>query len=225
VLLAGLFAYFRVDWPRMLAPARREDYPPAIKLTLFVLVFSIAAAYALFYPLSFLAPDFVTYWFIDLPPLIYYADDAYPILPNVLNYISLVVMAPLVEEFSFRGILLHRWTQKWGMMPAILASSALFGIAHPDPVGATVFGVAMCVLYLRTQTLVVPIVCHALNNGVAWLIEAGYIAYRGPEHVYTLEDFQSEWIIGLVSAIVCFLWAAAYLKRARRDTRWVLPRL
>lgn len=83
-----------------------------------------------------------------------------------------VVLAPVVEEVLFRGILVNRWGVKWGVRTGIVVSSVLFGVGHVvDPVGATVFGFVAAVLYLRTRTLIVPIAFHAANNVVAALFE------------------------------------------------------
>lgn len=202
---------------------QQKELLPSLKLTAFVFVFSIATAYILFYPLSFIIPEFVQYWFIDVPPFIYPSKGAYPIAPNLLSFISLVVIAPILEEFVFRGLLLHRWHKKWGLKHAILLSSLLFGIAHPDTIGAVAFGIAMCVLYLRTQSLWVPIICHATNNFVVWLIEAGWFSYYGPEHIYTLQEFQDEWLLGLFTTILTIFWLYLYFNKPKLYRTWSLP--
>ncbi len=224
-LLFSLFALHKIDPRLMLSPVSKQEYLPAIKLTAFIYIFSIATAFALFYPLSFVLPEFVKYWFIELPSIIYWSQGSYPIVPNILSFISLVVLAPVLEEFAFRGVLLHRWTAKWGMNPAILTSSILFGVVHSDPIGAFAFGVAMCVLYLRTQSLIVPIVCHALNNLVAWLFEAGSKVVKGPDYTYTLEDFHSEWWMGVACGIICIAWAWVYINGKRSNRVWALPKI
>jgi len=224
LLVVSIFLY-KINWRLMMQQPTPADYPPSIKLTAFIFIFSIAAAYALFYPLSFLLPEFVNYWFIELSPTIYSSEQRFPILPNSLSFISLVVLAPIIEEFAFRGILLHRWSQKWGMNKAILVSSILFGIAHPDPIGAAAFGVAMCVIYLKTQTLVVPMVCHAANNFFSWLIEAGYIVWLGPDYTYTIEDFRAEWLVGIIAALVVGIWVYAYINSEKSKAAWRLPKI
>jgi len=207
----------------MLGTFRSEELLPSFKLTAFIFVFSIAAAYLLFYPLSFYTPKFVNYWYIELPPFIYSSNDVYPVLPNILSLLSLVVIAPLVEEFIFRGLLLYRWAQKWGLKTAIILSSLLFGLVHPDPIGATAFGIAMCILYLRTQSLWIPIICHGANNLVVWLIEVGSYSYNGPDFIYTLKHFQDEWFIGLIAIVISMLWLYVYFKSPRKYREWNLP--
>ena len=224
-LLLFLVSFYKINWLTTIAIPHSREYPYAIKLTAFIFIFSIAAAYALFYPLSFIFPGFVNFWFIETIPIIYSFEGEFPLTPNLLSFLSLVILAPIMEEFTFRGILLHRWTGKWGIHCAILCSSILFGIGHPDPIGAVAFGIAMSVLYLKTKTLLVPMVCHALNNFVVWLIAVGYITFKGPDYVYTLEIFQSEWPIGLACCLISFFWARAYRQREKIELEWSLPKL
>lgn len=90
-----------------------------------------------------------------------------PIL-NLLEFITGVLIAPIVEEFLFRGVMLHRFTLKWGIRTAAFLSSFIFGILHTDIIGAFLFGLVMCILYIKTSTILVPIFCHILNNLIAF---------------------------------------------------------
>jgi membrane protease YdiL (CAAX protease family) len=80
-----------------------------------------------------------------------------------------LVLAPVIEELFFRGVLLHRWADKWGCARAILATSVLFASYHPNILGAFVFGVVMSLVYLRTRTLLVPMLMHFINNAIVIL--------------------------------------------------------
>jgi len=86
--------------------------------------------------------------------------------------VTLVVVAPVFEELLFRGILLHRLAHRWSVAGGVLAPSIVFGALHLDIVGATVFGIVMCVLYVHAGSLLVPIAAHALNNLVSVLLIA-----------------------------------------------------
>ena len=44
----------------------------------------------------------------------------------------LVIVAPVTEEFIFRGVFLHRWAARWGVLWSIILSSLLFGAIHRD---------------------------------------------------------------------------------------------
>ena len=213
--LGALVFFHKVEWRSMFGQVKKPDIVLALKLTAFIFAFSIASTYLLFYPLSYIVPDFVRYWYIDIPPVIYNVSGRYPIAPNILSFASLVVLAPAIEEFAFRGILFRRWKDKWGMMKAVWISSALFGIIHPDPIGATAFGVAMCVVYSKSKSLWTPMICHAANNMVVWFIEAGYLIHYGPGYTYTLEDFREEWFIGVICALIVFVVAYDYTKKTQ----------
>jgi membrane protease YdiL (CAAX protease family) len=85
----------------------------------------------------------------------------------LLALIGIVILPPLVEEITFRGILLERFAVKWRLGVAIIVSAILFGILHADPVGAGMFGVVTALLYLRTGSLWPGIIIHFVNNLVA----------------------------------------------------------
>lgn len=93
-----------------------------------------------------------------------------------------VILAPVLEEGFFRGILVNRWGSRWGLPTALVASSIAFGVLHANPVGIGLVGVIAALLYLRTRTLIVPIAFHAANNLVAttWDYLSGY---TGPPDV------------------------------------------
>ena len=72
--------------------------------------------------------------------------------------ISIVLLAPLVEEFVFRyaaiNILTRRFTQTW----SILISSLFFSIMHfdfPFIFGYFLIGIVFAVVYVRTNRLLV----------------------------------------------------------------------
>ena len=84
------------------------------------------------------------------------------------------VMAPVAEEFLFRGFMfpaLRRWRGTW---PAAVIVGSLFGLIHVagSPLEfiplLMFFGIALCLLYVRTKSLYPCIALHALNNSVAF---------------------------------------------------------
>lgn len=188
---------------------RVGSWTVGLQLTLISFLFSSVTFFGVFIPLSYWAPGLVEYWVLSVPPLVYYSEFGYyPIVANILGLICLAVLPPLVEEWVFRGVLLRRWSEKYSRKKAIWWSSILFGLLHTDPIGATVFGVVMCCLYLYSGSLWVPIVCHALNNLACWFLEWGYIAYYGPEYQFTLQGLQADWPwipLSLVFLVVLYL--------------------
>ncbi len=78
---------------------------------------------------------------------------------------AIVIMFPIVEEVIFRGILLTHLRLKWNITIAIILSSAVFSCYHSDAhLHAFVAGLLLSAVYLKTRTLIAPILCHALVN-------------------------------------------------------------
>ena len=212
----------RTSLGRFVSPFDKKMLAPSLEITLFTFFASSALIYITFYPLSFVAPNFIQFWFIDLPPIVYSVEGALPFWPNALSLFSLAVLAPLTEEFIFRGIFLQRWGSKHGSKTAILLSSAIFAYLHSDPFGAFLFALLMCYLTIRSGGILLPIVCHALYNAGIWclalieqLIEPGFI--------YTLADFQSEWPYAIAFIIISIIWAVRLHAKIPAIDKWKIP--
>ena len=161
-----------------------------------LLLFSLAAIVLVLLPLSLLLPDYVDS-LLSQDALLATSETPSPALYNTVQAVSLVVLAPVLEEVLFRGILFTRWSVRWGVGKALIISSLCFAILHVDLVGAFVFGMVMCLLYLRTGTLLVPMACHALNN--AFVLGVGILAGLGEqEEVAGTEELGSELWVALV---------------------------
>lgn len=184
-----------------------------IVLSVGMIISAIGFSYLLFYPLSLVAPDFVQSWLLDTPYLLYWDDEGLYLLGNLAGIIMAIVFAPILEEFIFRGYLLNRWTLRLGTLPAMLLSSGLFAILHPDVLGAFVFAIIMSLLYMKTRSLIAPIIVHAANNILAvtleWL-DRGFLSGFEPT---TIADFQSYLWLGLICMMIGFPWLWFYAKQ------------
>ncbi len=92
---------------------------------------------------------------------------------NIYQFITVVICAPFVEEFLFRGIiergLLHH--SKGAVFP-IFFSAFLFGLIHLNlyqGVGAILIGLFLGWIYYRTHNLWSVIFIHLINNATAYL--------------------------------------------------------
>ena len=105
---------------------------------------------------------------VDLSP-VYYGDS----VVYFLMLFTSVICAPLIEELSFRGVLFNRLKIRMGIVPAMLASSVLFALGHEfgGMVSAFLFGMCMCVLYLKTDNIFIPMTVHFLNNLIISVME------------------------------------------------------
>ena len=85
-------------------------------------------------------------------------------------FISTVVVAPLVEEFAFRGAVLGS-LRKYGDGLAIIVSAVMFGLVHGNirqiPF-AFLSGVVLGFITVKSGSLWMGILAHAVNNGIAF---------------------------------------------------------
>lgn len=97
----------------------------------------------------------------------------------ILSAIASIIFAPLLEELVFRGIIFNRLKIRIGIVPAMLISSFLFAIGHDfgGITSAFLFGLCMCILYLKTDNILVPMSVHFINNVVATILELIQIDY------------------------------------------------
>ena len=79
-----------------------------------------------------------------------------------------LVVAPVLEEFLFRGILFRAMKRSFGVVPAVVISSILFGLVHQNVLSfipLTFLGIILSLSYERTGDLRTCIFIHAFFNG------------------------------------------------------------
>ena len=102
----------------------------------------------------------------------------------VLGIVMAVVLAPVVEETIFRGVLFQAIRHRWGLFPGMFLSGAVFAILHTELsepiylVALWLLGIWLAAAFHRTGTLLVPILGHATFNGIA--IGLAYLGSNGP---------------------------------------------
>ena len=93
---------------------------------------------------------------------------------NVGTFFSICILAPIVEELFFRGvverILLKLKTSPW---VGIIASAMLFTMIHEFPyqaIGAFIGGVIYGWVYYKTKSIYLTFSMHAVNNIIASIV-------------------------------------------------------
>ena len=178
---------------------------------------SLFGLYILYLPLSYFFPAFVTVLLLESPPLIWWRADPEFLLASFINALVMVVIAPVIEETFFRGFLLNRWWRKYGVPRAVIFSSVAFAVVHIDIIGGFVFGVVLSLIYVKTRSLIGPIIVHAAHNGIVllWLLIEGVVTGE-IEMVYTLEEFRAYWWLAPLGAAVGVPWLVWFVKRLLR---------
>ena len=88
----------------------------------------------------------------------------------LLTVALVVLVGPAAEELFFRGFCFAGLLSRWGLWPAALVSSAVFGVAHVDPAlmgPAAVSGFVFAWVYWRTGSLWPVVLAHMARNALA----------------------------------------------------------
>lgn len=94
--------------------------------------------------------------------------------------VTFLFVAP-AEELLYRGLIQGLFRRAYGVVPAVLLASVLFGAPHyfallgpgdakvPTLVLVTVLGIALATLYEVSENLAVPVAVHALWNSFSFV--------------------------------------------------------
>ncbi len=134
-------------------------------------------------------------------------------IPNIYVAVLLLALVPAIcEEFAFRGFILTGMEYGHQRRTAILLSALLFGFLHvllslfQQLFNATLLGIILGMLAVRSGSILPGIVFHFLNNGLA-VVQGAWLAdpssrriatwlYRNPaEGLY-------HWLLIVLSALV-----------------------
>jgi len=94
---------------------------------------------------------------------------------GVVGVIAVVVAAPVVEEFIFRGLIMTRLSRAMPGWLAVVLSAAIFGVCHGHPVWicyAFVLGTFFGLVDLRAGSIWPSILAHVAFNGIGQIITA-----------------------------------------------------
>jgi membrane protease YdiL (CAAX protease family) len=105
-----------------------------------------------------------------VPKSLYFVASAQSTGDWVLLAVVMVVLAPVGEEFFFRGVLYNLcrgWTSPW---VAAFLSALVFTAVHREPLWflpILILGIGLALAYEHTDRLTVPVVMHAVQNGIS----------------------------------------------------------
>ena len=191
-----------------------------------LITFSLVVFYLQYVPLRYLIPEFADWWFIERSTSIIPSGGNENFIAHVLYFTTIVIIAPIFEEFFTRGILLTRWSIKWGIPKAIFMSSFLFSILHADFIGAFFFGYVLSILYIRTKSLIIPISIHMVNNLIAFAIDVVEIPVQElPQQETQIVLQESGSLVLMAAAVIIIPWAINIVWKNFPKESWRVPYL
>lgn len=177
-----------------------------LKNIFIIVILNILFSYGMIY-LSYL----ILYFIPDLYSLFTFSigDQSIAFAGSLL---SVILLAPIVEELLFRGIIFNKINDYFSLTVAILVSSFLFGISHEfgGMFSAFVFGICMVMLYLKTSNILVPIFAHFLNNLFSEIIY--YLDYNSILFSNTLVII----VVSILAIVSAYLLFASIFKEWRK---------
>lgn len=85
------------------------------------------------------------------------------------SIIKVVIMAPVIEELIFRGVIMHGLMRNYSKFTAVFVSALMFALWHLNPwqfPATFILGLVLGILMLRTRNIYLCILGHAINNGL-----------------------------------------------------------
>lgn len=147
-------------------------------------------------------------WLIDISRII----ELFPGFNEVANnlyggniiyeIVAIVLIAPILEELLFRGIIYNRLKSYSNKMIAMIISALIFALLHGNMVqGIYAFIIGLCLVYVyeKYKSLKYPMIFHAAANMFSVIVSEVTIIYDilNNQIIYT--------IIGIVSLCVAVL--------------------
>lgn len=157
--------------------------------------------------------DNITQYFIPAPEL--YREIIERLLNSesrVATFITLVIIAPITEEIFFRGIILRGLLRFHSIPVALISSSLLFGFVHLNPwmlLPTAILGIAFGLVLLRTGSIWLCVICHSLNNGIAFFMSVLNIEIQGYTKFNDLQHpgFHPLWLDAMALTLVAIGFA------------------
>jgi uncharacterized protein len=137
-------------------------------------------------------------------------------------FVKVSVIAPIVEESIFRGLILHGLKKNYSAATSIFISALLFSLFHLNPwqIPATfVLGLLLGWIMIRTNNILLAIIIHSLNNFMV-LMNIKYWQEINTHSIYlmpTANKLMLSLFVLLLSLILIY-WLTITKKSKRKKT-------
>lgn len=95
-----------------------------------------------------------------------------PLWLQILIYLYICLLGPILEELIFRGVLLEG-LRKYGNAFGIIMSSVLFGLMHQNfmqCIPAAVMGIVWAAMAVKSGSLIPSMIAHIINNSLSAIL-------------------------------------------------------
>ena len=101
-----------------------------------------------------------------------YIGEAEPFQFNIFVYIATGLLAPVIEEIVFRGIIVDILQKKHKSVFVVIVSSLIFYVIHGNPIniGAFIFGIFASFTVLKTKNIMPGMIVHLIWNQIIYFL-------------------------------------------------------
>lgn len=136
-------------------------------------------------------------------------------------FFKVVVIAPIIEELIFRGLILNGLRKNYPAITAVFISALLFSLFHLNPwqMPATfVLGLLLGWIVLRTRNILLAILGHAMNNLLV-LLTVTWWQQMNTHAIYLMDDKDKQLISGMVIILSIILMYLITLWPSHKKSR------
>ncbi|MCG8651302.1 MAG: ABC transporter permease subunit [Pirellulales bacterium] len=144
-----------------------------------------------------------------------------------LSVLFLMALVPAIcEELAFRGFIFGGLVREKGRLRAVVVTALMFGISHgvlQQSIAATIMGVLLGWVALRTGSVLPGILIHFTNNALSVSMERiASSRWEGASLFLTTSEsgpaYQPMWIVVSIGvAVTCLLYFASVRPRVEED--------
>ncbi|MDO5009690.1 MAG: type II CAAX endopeptidase family protein [Intestinibacter bartlettii] len=140
---------------------------------------------------------------------------------TLVSFILTVITAPILEELLFRVVFFKRLSRIFDVYIGMIVSSIIFGILHVElaVVGAIIFGIANCILYLKYRNILIPMTVHFLNNflvSIPSLLSGPDSLSNSEAELLTKSDAYSYLVLGGITLIIGLILFIKFIIKNRQ---------
>lgn len=135
-------------------------------------------------------------------------------ISTVFLFTFIVILAPIVEEIVFRGILLRRVSFKFGVRKGIILSSIVFAILHPGlgHIFSFIAGVIFSLIYLKYNNILISTITHMCYNFLYFIVTVSSMFFINQNTSISNIESTIYIFVGVLGLVFSFGYLFKYIK-------------
>ncbi|MFT8348630.1 lysostaphin resistance A-like protein [Clostridium saccharoperbutylacetonicum] len=187
------------------------DMKEIIYVSMFFICLNIGGANVITDIIYLISPDFANSFIKDS------VLTTNSIMDYVICFIILVVLAPIVDEITFRHILFKRLSKRFNVYVGLIVSAVIFSAINicPEIFGNFALGIVNCILYVKYENILMPILVYAIYNFLDMFFIKSIIGFN-----YTILTMNvNTMILSLIIGLLLFFIGVQFFVKYTSENR------